>query len=104
MNCLWIFYGGCCCVASQPAAHESKIISNEALTNLETSYIKTFDFSTLYNFKKDATSSLGYQHTEEAKAKMVEYYKDKTNHPMYGKTPTPPHPPPHYEVAGRGKW
>ena len=71
---------------SQPAAHESKIISNEALTNLETSYIKTFDFSTLYNFKKDATSSLGYQHTEEAKTKMVEYYKDKNNHPMYGKT------------------
>ena len=73
---------------------DSKIMNHEALTNLETSYIKAFDFSTLYNFKKDATSSLGYQHTEEAKAKMVEYYKDKTNHPMYGKTPTPPHPPP----------
>jgi len=34
----------------------------------------------------DATSSLGYQHTEEAKVKRVEYYKDKNNHPMYGKT------------------
>lgn len=67
-------------------SYESKIISHEALTNLETSYIKAFDFSTLYNLKIDATSSLGYQHTEEAKAKMVEYYKDKNNHPMYGKT------------------
>lgn len=29
---------------------------------------------------------LGYKYTDEAKAKMVEYYKDKNNHPMYGKT------------------
>lgn len=43
---------------------------------------------TLYNFKANATSSLGYKHTEEARLKMVEYYKNKENHPMFGKTHT----------------
>lgn len=65
--------------------YESKIISNKALTDLETSYIRSFDFSTLYNFKLEATSMLGYKHTDEAKQKMVERFKDITNHPMYGK-------------------
>jgi group I intron endonuclease len=46
--------------------YESKIISNQALTDLETSYIKRFNFDNLYNFKATATSSLGYKHTEEA--------------------------------------
>lgn len=58
------------------------------MANLETSYIKKFYFNTLYNFKATATSSLGYKHTEEARLKMVEYYKDKNNHPMFGKTHT----------------
>jgi len=40
-------------------SYESKIISHEALTTLETNYIKALDFSTLYNFKIEATSSLG---------------------------------------------
>lgn len=29
---------------------------------------------------------LGYKHTNKAKIKMKERLKDKTNHPMYGKT------------------
>lgn len=68
--------------------YESKIISSKALTDLETSYITKFDFNTLYNFKATATSSLGYKHTEEARLKMIEYYRDKNNHPMFGKTHT----------------
>jgi hypothetical protein len=47
-------------------SYETKILSNEALTKLETSYIKAFDFSTLYNMKKEAASMLGYKHTDEA--------------------------------------
>lgn len=66
-------------------SYENKIISNEALTTLETNYIKAFDFSTLYNFKFEATSMLGYKHTDEAKQKMIERFKDKNNHPMFGK-------------------
>jgi len=69
-------------------SYETKIISSKALTDLETYYITKFNFSTLYNFKANATSSLGYKHTEEARLKMVEYYKNKENHPMFGKTHT----------------
>lgn len=67
---------------------KSKIMSSKALTDLETNYISKFKFDTLYNFKVTATSMLGYKHTKEAKAKMLEFYKDKQNHPMYGKTHT----------------
>jgi len=28
---------------------------------------------------------LGYKHTEEARKKMIEFFKDKNNHPMFGK-------------------
>ena len=55
---------------------------------METNYIKKFNFDTLYNFKANATSLLGYKHTEEARLKMIEYYKNKENHPMFGKTHT----------------
>ena len=68
--------------------YESKIVSSKALTDLETSYISKFNFNTLYNFKVIATSSLGYKHSEEARLKMVEFYKNKTNHPMFGQTHT----------------
>jgi group I intron endonuclease len=68
--------------------YESKIISHKALTDLESNYINRFNFDNLYNFKATATSSLGYKHTEEARLKMVNYYKDKNNHPMFGKTHT----------------
>lgn len=64
------------------------MISNEDLTTLETSYIKYFNPTTLYNFKLNANSMLGYKHTVEAIEKMKEYYKDKNNHPMYGKNHT----------------
>lgn len=67
-------------------SYETKILSNEGLTKLETSYIKAFDFSTLYNMKREASSMLGYKHTDEAIQKMIERYKDKTNHPMFGKS------------------
>ena len=31
----------------------------------------------------DATSLLGYKHTEEAKAKMIKRFTNKTNHPLH---------------------
>ncbi len=66
-------------------SYETKMLSNEGLTKLETSYIKAFDFSTLYKMKREASSMLGYKHTDEAIQKMIERYKDKINHPMFGK-------------------
>lgn len=66
--------------------YDSKTISGKALTDLETSYIERFDFDTLYNFMKTATSLTGYKHSHEARLKMVKRLEDKTNHPMFGKT------------------
>ena len=40
------------------------------LKEIETSYLKSFNLDTLYNFTPHATSLKGYTHTEEAKAKM----------------------------------
>lgn len=37
-------------------------------------------FDTLYNFKAIATSLLGYKDTEEARKKMIWFFKDKNNH------------------------
>lgn len=68
--------------------YKSKVISYKALTDLETDYIKKFKFDTLYNFKAIATTMLGYKHTEEARIKMIEFFKDKKNHPMFGKKHT----------------
>lgn len=48
----------------------NKDTSSKSLTNLETNYIKIFNFDTLYNFKPTATSSLSYKHSEEAILKM----------------------------------
>jgi group I intron endonuclease len=59
---------------------------NIKLTDIETEVIKSFPFKELYNFKKEATSSLGYKHTKEAIKKMKLRFLDKTKHPMYGKT------------------
>lgn len=67
-------------------SYKTQIISDKDLTNLETSYIKAFDYTTLYNFKLEATSSLGYKHTIEAITKMKQRYKNKNNHPMFGKS------------------
>ena len=55
------------------------------LTDIETEVIKSFPFDSLYNFKKEANSMLGYKHTIRAINKMKLRYKDKTNHPMFGK-------------------
>lgn len=73
--------------------YPEQLLSNNiapiTLTQLETAYIKAFDFDTLYNFKQEANSMIGYKHTAEAIAKMIERFQDKTNHPMYGKKHTP---------------
>ena len=31
---------------------------------------------------------MGYKHTKEARLNMIEFYEDKNNHPMFGKTQT----------------
>lgn len=67
-------------------SYENKVISHKALTDLDTSYIQKYPFYRLYNFSRIATSSVGYKHTDEAKLKMLKWYEDKSNHPMYGKT------------------
>jgi group I intron endonuclease len=36
------------------------------LTEIETKVISSFPFSSLYNFKKEANSMLGYKHTKQA--------------------------------------
>lgn len=66
--------------------YHSKVVSNKALTDLETSYIKKYPFDSLYNFMKTATSIEGYKHTDQAKLKMLKRFENKSNHPMYGKT------------------
>lgn len=68
--------------------YNSKSVSHKGLTDLETSYIKKYPFNNLYNFKANATSLTGYIHTDEAKLKMLTRFKDKRNHPMFGKTHT----------------
>lgn len=59
------------------------------LTDIETEIIKSFPFETLYNFKREASSMLGYKHTMEAIAKMRLRFKNKSNHPWYGQKHTP---------------
>ena len=55
------------------------------LTDIETEVIKSFPFENLYNFKKEATSSLVYKHTIKAIEKMKKRFLIKKNHPMFGK-------------------
>lgn len=69
-------------------SNSNKLISNKPLTYLDTSYIKKFDFKTLYNFKKTATSLQGYKHTQESMLKMLNRFMFKHNYPMFGKTHT----------------
>jgi group I intron endonuclease len=88
--------------------YDNKITSSKLLTEIETFYIKKFDFTNLYNFMKSATSLEGYKHTEQAKLKMKKRLENKSDHrgkhhddktklliskpgslnPMYGKTHT----------------
>jgi group I intron endonuclease len=61
------------------------------LTDIETVVIKSFPSlwqEKLYKFKKEANSSLGYKHTVDAIHKMKLRLKNKSNHPMFGKTHT----------------
>lgn len=58
------------------------------MTDIETVFIKSFPFENLYNYKKEANSLLGSQHTIEAIEKMKLRYIDKSNHPMFGKIHT----------------
>lgn len=50
-------------------SYENKSTSFKLLTDLESMYIKKFEFSNLYNFMRNATSLEGYKHTDEAKEK-----------------------------------
>lgn len=63
-------------------SYEKKLASAKLLTDLETMYIKKFEFSSLYNFMSSATNSEGYKHTDEAKRKMVKRLENKENHPF----------------------
>jgi group I intron endonuclease len=65
--------------------YEDKATTLKLLTELETMYIKKLDFSNLYNFLENASSSEGYKHTDVAKQKMVKRLEDKSNHPFWGK-------------------
>src|SRR6266705_2695804 len=49
------------------------------LTDIETEVIKSFSFESLYNFKKEANSSLGYKHTMVAIEKIKLRFKNKSN-------------------------
>jgi hypothetical protein len=52
---------------------------------VETKVIQSFPFEELFNFKKEADSMLGYEHTAEAIEKMKLRFVDKTNK----RNPTP---------------
>jgi group I intron endonuclease len=62
--------------------------SDLSLVDLENVYISKFKFDTLYNLNPNATSSLGYRHTEQAKLKMRAHLASKENHPFFGKKHT----------------
>jgi hypothetical protein len=85
-------------------SYENKSSSFKLLTDLETMYIKKFEFNSLYKFMKKSTSpspfrgeslapkawtsplqgaSLeGYIHTDVAKQKMVKRFENTINHPF----------------------
>ena len=61
------------------------------LTDIETTVISAFPFSSLYNLfynnpnPKEGNSMLGYKHTKQAIEKMKLRFANKSNHPMFGK-------------------
>lgn len=65
--------------------YKNKSSSSKLLTDLESLYIKKFEFNTLYNYMRNATSLEGYKHTEAAKIKMIQRFSDKTKHPFWNK-------------------
>jgi group I intron endonuclease len=56
------------------------------LTEIETTVISAFPFSSLFNIKKKANSMLGCHHIKKARDKMNSRFVNKVNHPMFGKT------------------
>ena len=66
-------------------SYENKSVSGKLLTDLETTYIKRFNFINLYNFMYSATSLAGYKHTDIARKKMSARFIEKENHPFFGK-------------------
>lgn len=56
------------------------------LTDIETTVISAFPFSSLFNFKKEANSMLRYKHKKQAIEKMKLRFVNKITHPMCGKT------------------
>lgn len=48
-------------------------------------YRNKFNISYLYIFLKNASSLQGYKHTDIAKQKIVERFKEKSNHLFGGK-------------------
>lgn len=62
--------------------YHTKVVSNKALTDLETSSIKKYSLDNLYNFMRTATSITGYKYTDEAKLNMLKRFEDKSNHPF----------------------
>lgn len=64
---------------------ESYNVKNKILlTKFESSYLSYFKLNYLYNIKRDATSLVGYKHTEKTKQKLVDRFK-KFKHPLLGK-------------------
>jgi group I intron endonuclease len=56
------------------------------IIDLENKFISSFPFTMLYNLTPAAGSMFGYKHSAESIIKMEERFKDKNNHPMFGKT------------------
>jgi len=54
------------------------------LTDIETTIISAFPFSSLFNFKKEANSMLRYKHKKQAIEKMKSRFVNKINLPICG--------------------
>ena len=65
--------------------YDNKVVNHKTLTDLETSYIEKYPLDRLYNFMRTATNLTSYEHTDEAKLKILNRFEDKSNHPMFGK-------------------
>jgi group I intron endonuclease len=55
------------------------------IIDLENKFISSFPFTMLYKLTPAAGSMFGYKHSAESIIKMEELFKDKNNHPMFGK-------------------
>lgn len=64
-------------------SYKTRIVSSKNLIKLEASYIKAFDFSTLYNMKQIASNRLVCKQTNVTTKKITEQFKDKSHCSMY---------------------